>query len=177
MSRHDVSVTDAPMSAATHDAADETDAMASSTTNIPSGLVGPSDGRDARGRFAVGNTAHVVTGARSAQYWAAVDGERTALRRQLLADRGFTDEAEAPAALRLMADGAAQAALIRDGSFARLVESGGPVTSTDRARRIFTVWLAATTRALRHLEAIGLERRPKETSLSDYLNRAAGGSK
>jgi hypothetical protein len=146
-------------------------------TTIPSGMVGPGDGRDRRGRFAAGNTAHVTTGARSAQYWAAVDGERTALRRQLLADRGFTDEAEAPAALRLMADGAAQAALIRDGSFARLVESGGPVTSTDRARRIFTVWLAATTRALRHLEAIGLERKPKETTLSDYLARASAGSK
>ena len=67
-------------------------------------------------------------------------------------------------------DGAAQAALVRDGLFNRLIESGGPTTTTSRPRRVFESWRDAAVLSLRHLQAIGLERVAAAVpSLDSYL--------
>jgi hypothetical protein len=70
-------------------------------------------------------------------------------------------EEDAPTALLEAADGAAQALLIRNSAFLRLVESGGPTTLHDRRRTALDVWERASDRALRHLQVIGFERAPR----------------
>jgi hypothetical protein len=123
----------------------------------PLGAPGPTSGRNpVDGRFLPGNTAALVTGERSRQFWQAAESARRATRTALLAARGFT-ERDAPAALAAVADGAAQALLIRDATFSKLMEAGGPTTTHDRRRDVLKVWEAASDRALKHLMAIGLE--------------------
>jgi hypothetical protein len=144
----------------------------------PSGDVGPASDRDARGRFRPGNGAAVVSGARSLAFWEAVSDERRRLRAELLASRGFSSEADAPAGLVLAADGAAQACLLRDASFERLVEQGGPTTDKGRTRRVLLVWQGAADRALRHLLAVGLGRTERNAgTLAEWLDAESGSSR
>jgi hypothetical protein len=132
-----------------------------STEPEPSGAAGRDTGnRDARGRFAPGNGAALVVGARSLAFWVAADDARREIRDAVIADAGFAVE-DAPRALIVAADGLAQAALLRDASFARVVESRGPLTSTGRTRRAFAVWQAAADRAERYMRLVGLRRQPK----------------
>src|SRR2546422_296730 len=113
--------------------------------------------RDPSGRFARGNRAAFVTGSRSAQFWTAHGAAIRDIVRDVIEDAGYTTD-DAPRALRLAADGAAQAALLRDSAFVRVVESGGPMTASGRTRRAFAVWTTATDRLERHLRLVGLKR-------------------
>jgi hypothetical protein len=122
----------------------------------PLGATGPEAGRDGRGRFITANTVALVTGERSRAFWMAAEGQRRETRQALLQQRGHT-EADAPPALVLLCDGAAQACLVRDGAFNRLVESGGPTTTRGRHRAIVKTWESASDRAMKHLQAIGLD--------------------
>ncbi|MCX6539599.1 MAG: hypothetical protein NT151_11810 [Acidobacteria bacterium] len=127
----------------------------------PLGTVGPDAGRSAlNGQFLPGNTAAMVVGDRSAQFWRAQDATRREIVGAVIADSGHTPD-DAPRALQIAAEGIAQAALVRDAAFDRMVESGGPLTSKDRGRRSLTVWLAASDRLLRHLQVVGLRRVPR----------------
>ncbi len=88
----------------------------------------------------------------------------------MLTDRGHTDE-DAPRALRLAAEGIAQAVLVRNSAFARMVEGGGPLSSSGRERRAFAVWTAALDRLERHLRLVGIERTaPKRIDLARALS-------
>jgi hypothetical protein len=122
-----------------------------------------------------GNQAATVTGSRSLQFWAAADAQREQLTLGILRDRGFATLAEAPVTLRLAAQGAAQAQIVRDSAFARLVESGGPLSGSDRERGAHKVWAAASDRLLRHVQVVGLERvAPAVPTLNDYMAHRAG---
>lgn len=136
----------------------------------PSSVVGARADRDATtGRFLRGNTAALVSGQRSQQFWRAADGERRATRGALLRQCGFSTDVDAPPALVAVIDGAAQAVLIRDACFGRVLDAGGPFTTHDRRRDVLRVWQEAADRALRHLQVIGLEPRQRDISLDDYL--------
>ena len=136
----------------------------------PSGDVGIDTGRDPRsGRFARGNRAAVVTGARSVQFWQEAEAALDEMASSILADRGFA-YADAPVALRLAARGAAQAAIVRDAAYTRMVESGGPLSGSDRERGAHKIWAAASDRVLRHTQAIGYERKATDLpTITDYL--------
>ena len=124
----------------------------------------PGDGeRCTRGHLMPGNVAAVVVGERSAAFWAAHEAARRETRRAVIEDAGY-HEHDAPEALQLAADGIGQARLLRDSAFLRVVESGGPMTAKGRARRAFTVWLAASDRLERYLRLVGLARVPKPSS-------------
>jgi hypothetical protein len=136
----------------------------------PFGAVGlRADRNPQTGQFVTGNRAALVVGARSLGFWRAADDARREIREAILTDAGFTPS-DAPRALLIAADGVAQAALLRDASFARVVESGGPLTTTGRTRRAFAVWQAAADRAERYMRLIGLKRQPKPApSLAELL--------
>ncbi len=116
--------------------------------------------RCAAGHVLKGNALALVVGARSAAFWNEHSKERWELREAIVSDAGHTS-GNAPRALELAADGLAQAVLVRDSAFLRLVDSGGPVTSSGRTRRIFTVWCSAADRVERHLRLVGLKRQLK----------------
>ncbi len=145
----------------------------SAPTPDPFGALGPVSGRDrATGRFAPGNRAALVTGERSRQFWEAADAERRAKRAALLRQRGFASEADAPPALVAVADGCAQAVILRDATFNRVIELGGPTTTHDRRRDVLKVWENASDRALRHLQAVGLETQERDAmSIEQYIER------
>jgi hypothetical protein len=127
----------------------------------PYGDVGRDADRDAAtGRFTRGNRAALVVGNRSAQLWAAQAAARRNIVAEVLADKGH-DVDSAPRTLRLAADALAQAVLIQQSAFEKLVETAGPLTSAGRTRRAFTVWQAATDRVEHHLRLIGLTRLSK----------------
>lgn len=130
--------------------------------------LGVSD-RGPSGRFARGNTAAVVTGARSLQFWAAAEAHRQAIRAGILADKGFAREQDAPVALRLAADGAAQAQLVRDSAFARMIEDGGPLSGTGRERGPHKIFATNSDRVLRHVQAIGFDRVAQTTQTLEQV--------
>ena len=129
------------------------------------------NGRGRDGRFQRGNTAAVVHEAHSAQRWARQAPLRRTLAVGMLLDRGFA-EADAPLALAAAVDGAAQAILMRDSAFERIVEMGGPSTLRGRPRAAFTVWLAASDRAEKLLRLVGLARVPKAVDPLEDVRRA-----
>jgi hypothetical protein len=110
-------------------------------------------GRDSSGRFARGNTAALVAGARSEAFWRLAEAERAEIVASVLAAKGFR-EADAPVALRTLATGLAQAKLLRDSAFERVVESGGPLAASGRVRAAFGVWKTASDSALRHAASV-----------------------
>jgi hypothetical protein len=130
------------------------------------------NGRGANGRFLPGNTSALVVGNHGVRFWQAADAERQRLRAGVLADRGFTRDSDAPIALAALADGLAQALLVRDAAFARLVESQGPLTSSGRPRRAYAVWLTACEKAQRHASAIGLERVERRVDLARAIQES-----
>ena len=107
-----------------------------------------------------GNRAALVVGASSAAFWAGLADAQRDIVRAVIADAGHA-AADAPRALRLAADGIAQAALLRDAAFQRVVESGGPMTSSGRTRRAFIVWQVADKAVERGLRLVGLRRVPR----------------
>jgi hypothetical protein len=111
----------------------------------------------------------LVTGERSEHVQASLESTRREISLAVLRDAGHSDD-DAPEALRRVAVGFAQAVLMRDSAFVRVVEAGGPMTSSDRARRAFDVWLKSALVVERHARTIGLRRVPKPTvSPLDYL--------
>lgn len=126
--------------------------------------------RDKRGRFGQGNVAALVAGEHCEAFWAAQEGARREIIDTVVRDAGHVP-GDAPEALRLAAESVAQATLLRDSAYRRLVESGGPMTANGRTRRAFTVWLAAIDRLERHLRLVGLERAGRRApSIADYLD-------
>jgi hypothetical protein len=142
----------------------------------PSDALGPETDRDrTTGRFVRGNRAAVITGSRSVKFWQAAEVQREQLTLGILRDRGFASLADAPVALRLAAQGAAQAQIVRDSAFARLVECGGPLSGSDRERGAHKIWAAACDRLLRHVQTLGYERVPPALpTLADYMAQSGG---
>jgi hypothetical protein len=140
-----------------------------SADSAPFGVLGSTSGRDARtGQFTKGNTARVVSAWRSVQFWEAAAGARTRLRDAAIVDRGFA-LADAPVTVQAVADGLAQAVLIRDGCFLRLLALDGPLTTSGRRRDVLTAWEGASDRALRHATALGLSRVGRDVGLAAWL--------
>ena len=125
--------------------------------------------RCAAGHVLVGNDLALVVGHRSAAFWREHAVAQREIRDAIIADAGH-EPGDAPRALELAADGAAQAALIRDSAFDRMVQQGGPLTVKGKTRHAFKVWCAALDRAERHLRLVGLQRqaRPVE-SLAEVM--------
>jgi hypothetical protein len=139
------------------------------TAPDPTGGPGADPDRDrTTGRFLPGNRASLLIGAKSARFWNAASEARRELRESVIADAGHSLD-DAPKALQIASDGLAQATLVRDSAFARLVESGGPFTVHGRARQVFTAWLSACERVDRSLRLLGLKRTPKEQDVHDWL--------
>ena len=127
--------------------------------------------RCAAGHALPGNGLAVVAGHRSVAFWTAHEEARQEQQRVIVEDAGHTLD-DAPHALLVAADGLAQSVLVRDSAFARIVEAGGPLTSSGRTRRAFTVWTAALDRVERHLRLLGLKRVPRPVpSLVDYMEQ------
>lgn len=105
------------------------------------------------------------TGQRSAIAQAATEAVRSEISAAVLRDAGYTEQ-DAPEALRRVADGLAQSVLVRDSAFARVAEAGGPLTSSDRARRAFDVWLRTAQAVERMARTIGLRRVPKSADVA-----------
>jgi hypothetical protein len=148
-----------------------------SDRSVPNGDAGADADRDPHtGRFTKGNRGALVTGARSIAFWNAQEAVRRDIVEAVISDAGHTSD-NAPRALQLAADGIAQAVLVRDSAFARMVESGGPLTRGDRPRRAFVVWQSALDRLERHLRLVGLERKTKDItrlSVEQYLEQTKG---
>lgn len=124
--------------------------------------------RCAMGHMIRGNTAAVVAGERSAQFWREHAAARRELREQILADAGHEPD-DAPEALRLAADSLAQATLVQQSAYLRMIEEGGPLSSKGRARRCFDVWIRATDRVERYARLVGLKRRSRKLSTAEAL--------
>jgi hypothetical protein len=129
----------------------------------PNGDVGVGPDRDSAGRFVPGNKAALVVGSRSVAFWSAQADARREIEAAVIADAGHAVE-DAPKALQIAAATIAQAVLVKDAAFLRLVESGGPMTSAGRTRRAYAVWLSATDRVERQLRLVGLKRLPKPSA-------------
>lgn len=113
-----------------------------------------------KGHMIAGNQAALVVGHRSRRFWLQHAEAQREIRDAIITDAGH-EPGDAPRALELAADGAAQAALIRDAAFVRMVEQGGPLTTKQKTRAAFNVWCAALDRAERHLRLVGLRREPR----------------
>ena len=111
-------------------------------------------------------------GAHSAAFWLEHDAARREVAAAIIADAGHTLE-DAPRALAIAAETIAQAVLIRDSAYLRLVEAGGPLAASGRVRRAFIAWCSAADRLERHLRLVGLRRVPRPVpSLAEALAMA-----
>lgn len=129
------------------------------------------DDRDSVGRFQKGNRVALTVGHRSLQLWQAQEDIRRGIEDAILSDSGHTRD-DAPRTLLLAASGLAQAALIRDAAYQRIIEDGGPLTNKGRARRAFQVWLNTAERVHRGLTLIGLRRVPRHVDPLAALHAA-----
>jgi len=110
------------------------------------------------GRWLPGNSAAVVVGERSRQFWKANEEERRQLEDRIIRDAGYTRDT-APVGLLLAARTAAQAASLQEAAYDRVNQSGGPLTSSDRPRRAYRVWCNSSDRLDRAQRLIeGMER-------------------
>ena len=163
-----------------------------SSSAPPSGELGPEaavcrcgapvhaklDDRCAGGHVLKGNDLALVVGNRSAAFWAEHEQARHELRDAIITDAGHDPQDEPPRALVIAADGLAQAMLIRDSAYLRMVESGGPLTSSGRTRRAFNVWCTALDRTERHVRLVGLRREPKPVpTLVEHMAKQAAEAK
>jgi hypothetical protein len=139
-------------------------------TAVP--VVGSVALRDAHGRFGQGNLAAVLTGEHSEAFWREHEDARRELVAAIVSDAGST-LTDAPRTLLLAAEGCAQAALIRDSAYQRMVASGGPLTSSGRVRRAFTVWQAAIDRCEKHVRLLGIQGKPRQVpTLAEVMANA-----
>ncbi len=121
------------------------------------------------------NMTAFLTGERSVQFWHEHAAARREMAEEIIRDAGFALK-DAPRALRLVVESAAQAVLVRDSAYERMVEAGGALSSAGNARRCFNVWLAASDRLDRALRLVGLERKARPvdpmTALGIAVERA-----
>ena len=92
----------------------------------PMNTIGAYNGRAPDGKFARGNTAAVVSGRHSRQYWQSVESVLRERRTVLLRDLGV-DPDDCPRVLDACVAGLLQAEALRDNCFARVVADAGPV--------------------------------------------------
>jgi hypothetical protein len=140
----------------------------------PIGRVGERGNRAGQATwFTRGNTESVVTTEHAELLWRQHEALRREIVEALVRDAGHPLD-DAPAALRMAAESAAQAVLVRDSAYQRIAEMGGPLATSGRARRCFVVWASAVDRLEKHLRLIGLTRKPRPVpSLQDWLNGQA----
>ncbi len=132
---------------------------------LPSG----DDGRDTAGRFVRGNQAATITGARSIAFWREAEAAKYELAAAVCRDLGHAGLEDAPVTVRQTALGLAQAAIVRDSAWQRLIENGGPLTGKDRERGAHRIWAGNADRVLRHTSTLGLERKlPPALSPTEY---------
>jgi hypothetical protein len=122
-----------------------------------------SDLRDARGRFAVGNTASLIHGGRSRQASALQAPLREELRRGVIADLGG-DERALPRTLLQLVDRFCETSLLADAYFTWLQDQGGPIGTRGRQRAAVSGYLAALDRQTKLAQLIGLERRARNVA-------------
>ena len=131
------------------------------------------------GQFVVGNQAAGRSRwpARSGAFWSEVAAAKRELTDRVLADLG-ADAGAAAETLVGVADGYAEARILRHAMFLRLVELGGPVTTKGKARALFSSYLSALDRETRLAQVLGLERKAKAVTLADAINdrQQAGGA-
>jgi len=113
----------------------------------------------------------LLVGPNSRVFWQAQASVRDEIEQSLIRDAGHTRD-DAPEALRLAVSSIAQAAVIQQSAFARLIESGGPLTNRGRQRRAFNVWVAASDRLDRGLRLVGLRRLPQPIDPMDAVRAA-----
>lgn len=113
----------------------------------------------------------LVVGSHSRAFWVAQAQARQAIEDGVFQDAGYTRD-DAPEALRLAASSIAQAAIVQQSAFARLVESAGPLTSSGRVRRAFVVWLQASDRVERFARLVGLRRVPRPVDPLEAVREA-----
>ena len=123
------------------------------------------------GQFVKGNQAARRSRwpARSETFWQEVAAAKRELTERVLADLGADDGAAAETLVGV-ADGYAEARILRHAMFLRLVELGGPVTTKGKARALFSSYLRALDRETRLAQALGLERKAKAVTLADAIN-------
>lgn len=127
--------------------------------------------RCSMGHMIQGNDAAVVAGERSAAFWREHETARRELREAILADAGH-DPDDAPQALAAAADSLAMAQLVQQSAYLRMLEQGGPLSASGRARRCFDVWVKATDRVERYARLVGLERKARQAeSLEEIMSR------
>ena len=159
--------------------------MASPTAGAPFGAVGRSPARCRCGRGRHATKAGLCAGGHpwvgfpgpallcgehaAPSFWSVEAEARRGIVEDVVRDAGFTAE-DAPRALELAAEALAQAVLLKNAAYARVVESGGPLTSAQRPRRAYAVWLAATARVTDYVRLIGLRRVPRPAqTLQEYV--------
>ena len=126
--------------------------------------------RGRNGCFLPGNTAAGKSLSRSEQLWSALAPAKRLLVEQVAVDLAADDSAAAT--LRGTVEAYAEVRLLRASLFARLSESGGPVTPKGAARALFAAYLSALDRELRIATTLGMERKAKPVSPLDALRAA-----
>jgi hypothetical protein len=115
--------------------------------------------RCARGHVWIGATGPALThGAHSRVVWQHEAEARRAIVAAILSDAGYTDADAAPRALVVECEGIAQAVLLRDSAYRRMVEAGGPLSANERRRHAYDIWLTSGDRVDRGVRVVGTRR-------------------
>jgi hypothetical protein len=147
----------------------ETDVRADAAIEPPMGESTPTGDRDSHGRFAKGNDAALVHGARSRQASALQAPLREEIRRQVIADLGG-DESVLPTTILRLVDRFAEVSLLCDSYMTWLADQGGPIGNRGRQRAAVGGYLAALDRQMKLSVLIGLERKSKKVDLARVLS-------
>lgn len=123
------------------------------------------------GQFVPGNTAAGVALHRSQALVELLDAARRELTAQVRADLAINGDAAAT--LEGMVEAYAEARLLRASMFARMVETGGPVTNKGTKRAIFDAFLSALDRERRLALDLGLRRVKREVSVEEWVRQRA----
>jgi len=110
--------------------------------------------------FLPANPAGRVVGHRGAQFWAEHERLYRDTCEEIAADLGHDSYQDAPAAARAGISGLAQAVIIRDSAYRRVLEDGGPLSAKGRTRRAATVQERYDRRAESWARLLGLKRVP-----------------
>lgn len=113
--------------------------------------------------FLPANPAGLVVGHRGRHFWREHDRMYRGTCEEIAVDLGHDSYDDAPAAARAAISGLAQAVLVRDSAYRRVVEDGGPLSSKGRVRRAAKVQQDYDRRAESWARQLGLKRKPKPT--------------
>jgi hypothetical protein len=112
------------------------------------------------GQFVVGGVGgHAKTLAGSALLLEQLGPVKREIVARVVTDRGL--DADAPETLAGVIDGYAEARLLRQAMWVRLIESGGPVTGKGKKRALFDAYCSALDRETKLAQVIGLDRRAR----------------